>query len=97
MCIMNSGAGKTTLLNILTFRNTGSLKVTGNRSLNNVPMDVDTLTLLTAYIQQDDIFIGTLTPREHLKFQALLRMDKKFSYKERMARVEEVIYEVCRW
>ncbi|CAL8101454.1 unnamed protein product [Orchesella dallaii] len=89
-----SGAGKTSLLNILTFRNTSSLNISGNRMVNGVPIDAVQLTLISAYIQQDDIFIGTLTPREHLRFQALLRMDKEFSYKERMKKVEEVIKEM---
>ncbi|ODM98292.1 Protein white [Orchesella cincta] len=89
-----SGAGKTSLLNILTFRNTSSLNISGTRMVNGVPIDAVQLTLISAYIQQDDIFIGTLTPREHLRFQALLRMDKEFSYKERMRKVDEVIKEM---
>jgi ATP-binding cassette, subfamily G (WHITE), eye pigment precursor transporter len=64
-----SGAGKTTLLNCLTFRNTGKLKVSGRRCINGIPVDTDSLASISAYVQQDDLFINTLTVREHLKFQ----------------------------
>ena len=64
-----SGAGKTTLLNCLTFRNTGKLKVSGNRYINGVPVDTDSLARMSAYVQQDDLFIGTLSVKELLRFQ----------------------------
>ena len=89
-----SGAGKTTLLNCPTFRNTGKLKITGTRYLNGEPVDTDRLARISGYVQQDDLFIGTLKVGEILRFQALLRMDKHFTYEERMARVEEVIQEL---
>ena len=89
-----SGAGKTTLLNCLTFRNTGKLKITGTRYLNGAEVDTDKLARISGYVQQDDLFIGTLKVGEILRFQALLRMDKHFTYEERMERVEEVILEL---
>ncbi|KAK2704584.1 hypothetical protein QYM36_016846 [Artemia franciscana] len=89
-----SGAGKTTLLNALTFRTSRKLKVRGNILLNGRKADSDTVTRVSAYVQQVDLFIGTLTVREHLRFQAKLRMDKGIPFKERMNRVEEVIQEV---
>ena len=89
-----SGAGKTTLLNCLTFRSTGKMKVVGERCVNGVPADPDSLARISAYVQQDDLFVGTLTVREHIRFQALLRMDKHLSYAERMIRVDEVIQQV---
>ncbi len=89
-----SGAGKTTLLNCLTFRNTGKLKIKGTRLLNGKPVDTDSLARISGYVQQDDLFIGTLKVEEVLRFQALLRMDKHFTYEERMERVEEVILEL---
>jgi ABC-type multidrug transport system ATPase subunit len=64
-----SGAGKTTLLNTLMFRSPQSLHVSGERSLNGVPVCSGTLASLSAYVQQHDLFIGTLTVREHLIFQ----------------------------
>ena len=35
-----------------------------------------------------------MTVREHLNFQAAVRMDKHLSYKQRMDRVEEVMQEL---
>jgi len=89
-----SGAGKTTLLNSLTFRNTGKLKILGERYLNGAPVNTDTLARISGYVQQDDLFIPTLNVKEHLRFQALLRMDRYLTYEERMHRVEEVINEL---
>ncbi|CAL1279820.1 unnamed protein product [Larinioides sclopetarius] len=88
-----SGAGKTTLLNVLTARNLRLLNVDGEVLVNgeNVGQDI---TRLSAYVQQDDLFIGTLTVREHLVFQALLRMDRHLTYQEKMERVAEVILEL---
>lgn len=47
-----------------------------------------------AYVQQDDLFIGTLTAREHLIFQAMLRMERKTPKHEKMARVDAVLNEL---
>lgn len=88
-----SGAGKTTLLNVLTNRNLRTLDVDGNVLINGENVG-SSMTRLSAYVQQDDLFIGTLTVREHLVFQALLRMDKHLTYEERMKRVGEVILEL---
>ena len=41
----------------------------GNRFANGVPVTPNSLTSVSAYVQQDDLFIGTLTVREHLNFQ----------------------------
>ena len=65
-----SGAGKTTLLNVLTFRNRGNLTVTGSVKINGrIISDSSELASISAYVEQDDIFIGTLKVKEHLKFQ----------------------------
>ncbi|XP_046656190.1 protein white-like [Daphnia pulicaria] len=89
-----SGAGKTTLLNCLTFRNAGKLKIHGERYLNGAKVNTDILAQISGFVQQDDLFIPTLTVKEHLQFQALLRMDKHLSYEERMNRVDNVIIEL---
>ena len=64
---MNSGAGKSTLMNVLAHRNLGRLQVTGEVKVNgqNVGLDINSM---SAYVQQEDLFIGTLTVREHLTF-----------------------------
>ena len=66
-----SGAGKTTLLNALTFRSLPNIQVSGRRAVNGIPVNCSVLASLSAYVQQDDLFIGTLTVREHLIFQVL--------------------------
>lgn len=90
----SSGAGKTTLLNTLTFRSASNIVVTGSRTINNLPINGSTLASLSAYVQQDDLFFANLTVREHLVFQALVRMDRDIPYEQRMQRVNEVISEL---
>lgn len=90
-----SGAGKSTLLNALTFRNLTGLSVeSGSRYANGALVSPNTLTSVSAYVQQDDLFIGTLTVREHLNFQAAVRMDKDIPHVQRMERVESVMREL---
>lgn len=91
----SSGAGKTTLLNALTFRPSKGVATSGLRCVNGAPTTRSLLVSQSAYVQQDDLFIGCLTVKEHLRFQALVRMDKHIAYHQRMNRVEEVISEVC--
>lgn len=62
-----SGSGKTTLLNVLTGRNSGELNVQGQVLINGKPA-YDRIAYVSGYIQQEDLFIGTLTVREHLWF-----------------------------
>ncbi|XP_063889221.1 protein white-like isoform X2 [Scylla paramamosain] len=89
-----SGAGKTTLLNVLTHRNSEKLRITGDLFVNGRRVDPDTLTSRSAYVQQDDLFIGYLTVREQLIFQAALRMDRHRIHEERQARVNQVIMDL---
>ncbi|XP_059178882.1 protein white-like [Physella acuta] len=88
-----SGAGKSTLLNILTRRNVKNYNFAGDICANGRPIS-DEIKELSAYVQQDDIFIPTLTVREQLQFRALLRMDKRLDRKARLIRVESVISEM---
>lgn len=70
------------------------MSVKGIVRINGQPADVNTITALSAYVQQQDLFIGTLTVREHLVFQAQVRMDQSLSKKARMSRVEQVLVEL---
>ncbi|XP_073236643.1 protein white-like [Porites lutea] len=88
-----SGAGKSTLMNVLAHRNIAQIQVTGTVEVNGHPIGLE-INSLSAYIQQEDLFIGSLTVKEHLTFQALLRMDKHTPKKKRMERVEEVMLEL---
>ena len=65
--------GKTTLLNVLNFRNRGNLKIKGEVKLNGqVINSTAALASLSGYVQQEDLFIGTLRVKEQLKFQVRL-------------------------
>ncbi|XP_002742012.1 protein white-like [Saccoglossus kowalevskii] len=88
-----SGAGKSTLMNVLTYRNRGNLTVEGHVMINGQPVG-RSIASSSAYVQQEDLFFGNLRVREHLIFQALLRMDSHIPKKGRMERVEEVIREL---
>ncbi|XP_062574757.1 protein white-like [Saccostrea cucullata] len=95
MAVMGaSGAGKSTLLNVLTYRNRGALILQGDVRVNGVIVDKTKISNISAYVQQDDLFIGTLTVREHLTFRALLRMDKRKTRAERLRKVEDVILQL---
>ena len=60
-----SGAGKTTLLNTLLQRNLKGLDVEGEILVNgqNIGKGV---TSVSAYVQQEDLFMGTLTVSSRL-------------------------------
>lgn len=65
-----SGSGKTTLLNALNMRNRGQLKVEGDVRVNGRLMtSMDEISAVSGYVQQNDLFIGTLRVGEHLTFQ----------------------------
>ena len=66
----------------------------GIRYANGIQVTPNSLTSVSAYIQQDDLFMGSLTVREHLTFQACVRMDRDIPYKQRMERVKDVAKEV---
>ena len=79
---------------MLTARNLSQVDVSGVVKINGKLADVQTITELTAYVQQMDLFIPTLTVREHLVFQALVRMDSNIPAKVRAKRIHDVMVEV---
>nr|CAD2168985.1 unnamed protein product [Meloidogyne enterolobii] len=89
-----SGAGKTSLLNILTQRNLSSLRVSGQIRINGVDVGKNVLRKISAYVQQEDLFIGSMTVIEHLRFMAIMRMGRHYSARERERRVQGVIAEL---
>lgn len=88
-----SGAGKSTLMNVLTNRNLKDYILEGNVKVNGSSIGRG-IKNISAYVQQDDLFISTLTVRETLTFRALLRMDNSIKKKERLDRVEQMIQEM---
>lgn len=89
----SSGAGKTTLLNSLAFRSPSGVQISHSavRALNGFAVNAKQLRSKCAYIQQDDLFIGSLSAREHLIFQAMLRLDRNMPYRQKLQKVDEVI------
>nr|XP_054767931.1 protein white-like [Lytechinus pictus]XP_054767932.1 protein white-like [Lytechinus pictus] len=85
-----SGAGKTTLLNTLNLRSREGLEVSGSILVNGRPIGHQ-MARLSAYVQQDDLFLSNLTVKEHLLFQARVRMDREIPMTSRVYRVDEVI------
>jgi len=89
-----SGAGKTTLLNTFASRNSSSLEVSGDILVNGVRLSKKSLTRYSAYVQQEDLFVGSMTVKEVLIFHASLRMDRSISKEQRLLRVQEVMKEL---
>lgn len=92
----SSGAGKTTLLNALAFRSARGVQISPSsvRMLNGHPVDAKEMQARCAYVQQDDLFIGSLTAREHLIFQATVRMPRSMTQKQKIQRVDQVIQDL---
>eukprot|EP00842_Homolaphlyctis_polyrhiza_P005452 jgi/Hompol1/5908/HPOL_004754-RA len=87
-----SGSGKTTLLDILAGkRKSGSLK--GSFSVGK---DLSALALrsIRGYVDQEDVFMPTMTPREVLMFSASLRLPESISTKDKRERVNLVLEEL---
>lgn len=75
-----SGAGKTSLINVLTFRNIRSLVVSGDIKINDRVVNRDQMNDVSAYLQQEDLFLGTMTVREHLLFKVQCSFSAKNQY-----------------
>ncbi|KDO17219.1 hypothetical protein SPRG_17351 [Saprolegnia parasitica CBS 223.65] len=85
-----SGAGKSSLLDVISGRQkdyTGSVLANGQKWTKQ-------MNKYASYVMQDDVFYETLTVKEHLLFQAELRMGKTFDAAQREARVNYVIEEL---
>ncbi|XP_037932440.1 protein white-like [Teleopsis dalmanni] len=92
----SSGAGKTTLLNSLAFRSSQGVQISTSamRMLNGHLVDAKEMQTRCAYVQQDDLFIGSLTAREHLIFHAMVRMPGTLTYRQKVERVDQVIQDL---
>ncbi|KAI1713968.1 ABC-2 type transporter domain-containing protein [Ditylenchus destructor] len=88
----SSGAGKTTLLNTLISRNLKGLTVSGNVFVNGRELGTS-ITYVSGYAQQDELFMSTLTVKEHLMIQARLRL-VGFTEAQIKRRVGEIITEL---
>ncbi|KAL3079811.1 hypothetical protein niasHS_014093 [Heterodera schachtii] len=88
----DGGVGKTTLLNTLLNHNLKTLSVEGQMLINAHSLG-RFITCVIGYVQQDDLFTGTPTVKEHLMAQAQLRMvgHTQRTMRRRVNELEEAI------
>ncbi|EGT53616.1 hypothetical protein CAEBREN_31544 [Caenorhabditis brenneri] len=87
----SSGAGKTTLLNVLTGRNKSGLTSHGEISMNGRSLTPPEMKQLSAYVQQEDVFISSQTVSEVLHFAVKMRSPDKLNKKKRASLVEHML------
>lgn len=63
-----SGAGKTTLLNIINFRNNSKIETNASIKMNGSEADWGMISKYSGFVEQEDLFNGELSVREHLTF-----------------------------
>jgi ABC-type multidrug transport system ATPase subunit len=68
-------------MNILTHRRPGKLKLTNDVRINGRLMKKD-ISGVSGFVQQEELFIGSLTIREHLKFHVISSCIMTFSMDE---------------
>ncbi|EGR44131.1 uncharacterized protein TRIREDRAFT_82626 [Trichoderma reesei QM6a] len=87
-----SGSGKTTLLNALAHRAAAANATTaGNILVNGHTASLQEIRDLSAYVEQEDALIGSLTVRETVVFAARLSLPHTISRIEALRRVDALI------
>jgi ABC-type multidrug transport system ATPase subunit len=72
-----SGSGKTTLLNTLAHRVAAAgAETTGSININGQKANKSLISLMSAYVEQEDALIGSLTVRETMMFAAQLALPR---------------------
>ncbi|XP_071808531.1 broad substrate specificity ATP-binding cassette transporter ABCG2-like isoform X1 [Asterias amurensis] len=87
-----TGSGKTSLLDILAMRKDPN-GMSGQVLIDGAVPPPD-FRLISGYVVQEDIVMGTLTVRENLTFSASVRFRKTVSKADKKRRVQEVIEEL---
>lgn len=85
-----SGSGKTTLLNVLAHREVRG-SVSSSLYLNSRKTSLKNFRKLSAYVEQEDALVGSLTVRETLYFAAQLSLPSSISKTERLARITSLL------
>uniref|UniRef100_A0A8C1N407 ABC transporter domain-containing protein n=1 Tax=Cyprinus carpio TaxID=7962 RepID=A0A8C1N407_CYPCA len=89
-----TGSGKTSLLDVIAGRKDPRGLRSGQVLVDNKVVTSD-LRLMSAYVVQDDILMGTLTVRENLLFSGNLRLPRKqCSTADKEKKVESIIQEL---
>ncbi|KAK0267921.1 hypothetical protein LTR91_019984 [Friedmanniomyces endolithicus] len=87
-----SGSGKSTLLNVLAQRPAARrASVEASSYINGSPSDPQTLRRESAYVEQEDALVGSLTVRETLLFAARLSLPSSTSEQDRTGAVSRLI------
>ncbi|CAJ2510241.1 Uu.00g061410.m01.CDS01 [Anthostomella pinea] len=87
-----SGCGKTTLLNVLAHRDTNAQSVSSNVLVNGSSVPLSTFRNISAFVEQEDSLIGSLTVRETLDFAARLSTNSSvLSSSERLHRIGSLL------
>jgi ABC-type multidrug transport system ATPase subunit/ABC-type multidrug transport system permease subunit len=88
----HSGSGKSTLLNVLAHR-TASLNASVKAAIyiNGSPANPKTFRRISAYVEQEDALVGSLTVRETLNFAARLSLPSNITKLERIQRIESLL------
>lgn len=86
-----SGSGKSTLLNALNSRYISGVHFSAERYLDGKNISPSELAAISAYCEQENLFIESLTVSEHLGFQTKLRMDPSISSEQRILTVQRSI------
>ncbi|OQV19874.1 putative Protein white [Hypsibius exemplaris] len=76
------------------FENVQDFSSDGKIYVNNQQADSDLLRFTSGYVPADYPFCGALTVKEHLLFQAYLRIEERYSLDEKAALVEDMIKEI---
>ncbi|XP_065564729.1 protein scarlet-like isoform X3 [Artemia franciscana] len=88
-----SGAGKSTLMSVLAHRAPKGVMVDGEIRVNGRQVG-PSMRDLSGFVYQDDLFVGSLTCREHLEFMAELRLGKNVSGHARKEIIDRLISEL---
>lgn len=94
LCVL-TGCGKTSLLDIITCRDEGGSKTSGEILINGKPSTPSLVKKCIAHVRQDDRLLPHLTVRETLTFVAKLRLPTHFSQAQRDQRVRYIMQ--CPW
>ncbi|CAM9549631.1 unnamed protein product [Heterosigma akashiwo] len=88
-----SGTGKTSLLNCLSQRNRAVPgPVCANGGANQRPRSLPgTVVPPPGFVHQEDLFLPTLTVREHLTFHATLRLPRTMPAEEKRREVDKIV------
>ncbi|XP_056136589.1 broad substrate specificity ATP-binding cassette transporter ABCG2b [Lampris incognitus] len=90
----STGSGKTSLLDVIAGRKDPAGMRQGRVLIDGKAVTSD-LRLMSAYVVQDDILMGTLSVKENLLFSANLRLSpQQFTSSDKQSRVESIIQDL---